>query len=235
MKKHRLLHKEPSCFSLTFYYTDALSQRHSIWIYTLERIKTIIIIQSLNSNKMKKFDTIKKLLGVMVIMLVSSAGFAQFQNRQVDINVQLGNVQLGLHNNSAAKFGGNSLVVDTRGGSDFMVVVDNGYTYRSNGNAVVVNNLYNGDHRVTIYQRQRAFWGGSRQKIIYDSKICLKPGTETSLFITGFGQVVMNEKPIYRQYDRGYGHNRGDNNGYDRRDDNGYDRRNDNDNDRWNK
>ena len=185
---------------------------------------------------MKKFDTLKKLLGVMIIMLVSSAGFAQW-NVQVDIGSQ--NRRVHVDNapqyDMYGKFGGNALVIDTRGGRDFTVMIDNGYTYNSNGGPVKINSLYNGDHKVTIYEKSRGFFGGYRQRIIFNGKVCLKPGTETSLFITGFGQVVMNEKPIFRRYDRRDGDRRWDNNnGYDR-DNNVYDRRDDNGYDRWNK
>lgn len=173
---------------------------------------------------MKKFDTIKKLLGVMIIMLICSTGFAQIQvsiKPGRGIEVGFGTPQYDSYN----KFGGNSLVIDTKGHQDFTVVVDNGRTYNSEGGAIQINSLYNGDHKVTIYEKGRNFWGGHRQRVIFNSKVCLKPGTETSIFITGSGQVVMNEKPIYRRYDRGNDDRRWDNN---RRDNNdGYDR--------WNK
>jgi len=178
--------------------------------------KTKFIIH-FKQNKMKKFDTIKKLLGVMIIMLVCSTTFAQIK---VDIRPGVG-IQVGIGTpqyDRYDKFGGNSLVIDTRGGRDFTVVVDNGQTYNSNGGAIAINSLYNGGHRITIYERTRSFFGGHRQKMVYSGRVFLKPGTETSIFLTGGGQVVMNEKPIFRKYDRG--NDRGWSNG---RDNNGYD------------
>lgn len=164
---------------------------------------------------MKKFDTIKKFVSFILLAGICSTGFAQWQN-----GPQRQNDARSVYDMKR----GNALVVDTRGHNDFTVVIDNGYSYNSNGGALAINSLNNGDHRITIYERVRSFWGRQRQQVIYNSTVCLRAGMETTIFITGNGQVVKSEKPIYHRdrYDRRNDDNRYGNKRYDDKKDDRY-------------
>jgi hypothetical protein len=143
----------------------------------------------------------KKLISSILLLGILSTGFAQ-------INVSF-----------RANRPSNQLVVDTRGMRDFIVVVD-GREYKSDGSALVLNSLYNGNHRVAVYeQRRNMLFGRQRQQLVYNSAVRLKPGVETSLTIGRNGQAEVNERSLYRDDRR-----------YERR----YDRRYDNQNDNWN-
>jgi len=85
---------------------------------------------------MKKFDKIKKLVSLIFLAAICSTGFAQWQNEP---QWQNGSQRQNDSRPSYDTRRSNALVVDTRGHNDFTVVIDNGYSYNSNGHALAIN------------------------------------------------------------------------------------------------
>jgi len=139
----------------------------------------------------------KKLISSILLLGTLSAGFAQI------------NVSLGFNNRNRPT---SQLVIDTRGMRDFIVVVDN-REYKSDGSALTINSLRNGNHRVAVYeQRRNMMFGRQRQQLVYNSTVRLKPGVETSITIARNGQAEVHERSIYQddRYDRRYDRRRDD-------------------------
>jgi hypothetical protein len=150
----------------------------------------------------------KRITLFLLSFMILSVTFAQWQNS--DNNRRYPN------NNN---YGNSALAVQSFNQQQFMVTVDNGYSYQSNGNnnnnnTVYVNNLSAGNHTVTVYQWKRNFFGKQRQEVIYNSNLYFKPGMETMITINNFGQVNIEERQLYQNNDNGNWGNNGNGNAW---------------------
>ena len=96
-----------------------------------------------------------------------------------------------------------------------------GQKYNLDRNEIVLNSIRPGNHRVEIYQMQRAgiFGGGMRTKVIYSDFINVAPDQAVNLNVNRMGSVVVRKSgfdPYGRDDKWGNDKDRG---GYSQRDD----------------
>lgn len=100
---------------------------------------------------------------------------------------------------SLLAYDGSRLSISTfTAGSQLKVEVD-GRDYRMNDNIVVLNNLSQGNHQVTIYRQIRKnVFGFGRRAIVYNGTVYIKRGFHTDITINRFGRALVDERRIER-------------------------------------
>lgn len=106
------------------------------------------------------------------------------------------------------------LVVTNLENTTVRIVID-GRHYEGIGNTLALNDLSAGYHKVKVYQVRRGWFNSDR--LIYSSKVFLKPNYQVNVLINRSGQLSINEQQMGRNGrgdDRNYGrnddHRRGD-------------------------
>lgn len=83
-------------------------------------------------------------------------------------------------------------------GKQLKVEVD-GRAFSMSENTVVLNNLAQGNHQVTIYRETRKNqFGFGRRAIVYSSTVFIKRGFHTDITINRFGKALVDERRIER-------------------------------------
>lgn len=133
-----------------------------------------------------------KLYSLMLILFVSAAAFAADRPRS------------------------GRLTITTYDNSDIRVEID-GRRYNSNDNSVRINNINAGYHNVQVWRRQSGgIFGGSREKVVYNSSLYVKPEYQTDIIIDRYGRAQVQEYDLTRNR-----RNNRRNDDWDRRNDNG--------------
>ncbi|MEQ1552951.1 MAG: hypothetical protein ABL929_02165 [Ferruginibacter sp.] len=152
---------------------------------------------------MKKISTLVLLMGIIF------SGYAQWQGNGNDRSQRNnGPNNTGQYGNYGTYNQNSALVVNAFTQKQFVVVVDNGYQYKSQGNTVNVGTLSMGNHNITIYENNRGVFGRERQRIIYNSILYFKPNTEMSININNYGQVNILETILAQNQNGNYGNKR---------------------------
>lgn len=100
---------------------------------------------------------------------------------------------------SLLAYDGSRLSISTfTSGNQLKVEID-GRDYRMNDNTVVLNNLSQGNHQVTIYhQTRKNNFGFGRRVIVYRNNVFIKRGFHTDITINRFGKAMVDERRIER-------------------------------------
>ncbi len=101
---------------------------------------------------------------------------------------------------SVFAYNGNTrLIISGAAGNNIKVFID-GYNVPNKylqGNTYYVEDINSANHRVQILKQKTSIFGVNEDKIIYDQNLYLKANNQTSLTLTVFGTVEINETPIY--------------------------------------
>jgi hypothetical protein len=133
-----------------------------------------------------------KLYSLMLILFISIAAFAADRPRS------------------------GRLTITTFDNSDIRVEID-GRRYNSNDNYVRINNINSGYHNIQVWRRQsNGFFGGSREKMLYNSSLYVKPEFQVDILIDRYGRAQVQEYDLNRNR-----RNNRRNDDWDRRNNNG--------------
>lgn len=98
------------------------------------------------------------------------------------------------------------LSVSASGNNEIRVMVD-GRKYRTNNNAVIINNLSSGYHAVKIYLVKNNRYGGqgnhnryNNMQLVYSSNVNVKPQFQVDITINRFGRAFVDEQLISAGY-----------------------------------
>src|SRR5215213_5999400 len=90
------------------------------------------------------------------------------------------------------------LTITTFDNSDIRVEID-GRRYNNNDNSVRINNINSGYHNIQVYRRQSSgVFGNSREKLLYNSSLFVKPDFQTDVLIDRYGRAQVQEYDLNR-------------------------------------
>lgn len=110
------------------------------------------------------------------------------------------------------------LTITTFDNSDIRVEID-GRRFNNNDNSVRINNINSGYHNIQVWRRQSSgLFGNSREKLLYNSSLYVKPEFQTDILIDRYGRAQVQEYDLNRNNNR---RDRRNNDDWNRRNDNG--------------
>src|SRR5687768_16186653 len=99
---------------------------------------------------------------------------------------------------SAFAYGEGKLTITFASKSNVQVVID-GRTYQQNDNAIVLNDIDPGNHRIQIYKAKRNGNGNGRNRndrneLLYSTTVQVKPNYHVDIMVNRFGKALVDER-----------------------------------------